>query len=296
MPLWEIVLSMDRNSQLAYRGLAMAYYNKGEYQKALEAAKTAVDYTVYDLAWNAILSRKLGNNFEIVVLVVALVAGFIVAAVVYLKKKNLYFKLNPKLKLVLEAPFHPFRSFDDLKYKNMGSLKIAIILTVLFYISGVLKATKSGFLYTNVRIGDYNSLYTLGSTVGLILLWSVCNFLVCSMFEGKGTLREVYIASTYTLAPYILFTFIRTLLSNFLPMSALGVLNGFETALVLYTFFMLCIAMITVHEFDFFKFILTGIVIVFSMILMVFIIFMCAILLKQFGSFLYSLYEETAYR
>lgn len=296
MPLWEQVLSMDSNSQLAYRGLAMAYYNNGEFQKALNSAKTAVDYTVYDLAWRAILSRRLSDNFGWVVLTVALIAGAVAAAAVYVKKKKLYLKLNPEIKLVLEAPFHPFRSFDDLKYKKMGSLKIAVALTVLFYISSVLKATKSGFLYTDLRIGDYNSLYTLGSTIGLILLWSVCNFLISSTFEGKGTLKEVYIATTYTLAPYILFTLIRTLLSNFLPISASGVLNGIETALVIYVFFMLCIAMITVHEFDFFKFIATGIVVVFAMMLMVFIIFMCSILLKQFGSFLYSIYEETAYR
>ena len=61
--LWKRVLSYDRGSQPAYRGLAMAYYNEGNYKEALKAARIAVDYTVYDLAWQAILSDFFAKNF-----------------------------------------------------------------------------------------------------------------------------------------------------------------------------------------------------------------------------------------
>lgn len=90
--------------------------------------------------------------------------------------------------------------------------------------------------------------------------------------------------------------FIRVVLTNFIPLSGAGVITGIETILLIYTFFLLSVAMIKVHEYDFFKFLLTGIVTLFFMILIVFIIFMCAILLMQFGSFIVSIYEEVVYR
>ena len=294
--LWQEVLSLNRNCQLAYRGLAMAYYSEGDYESALEAAEKSLDRSVYDLAWREIVSDFIANYFLIIVVIIAVITAGIVCLIYYFLKKKKTIIKSEKLKLMMKVPFHPFDSFDDLKYKKQGSLKTAIVITVLFYLASELNVTASGFLYSNTLLKNHNSLYTVASTVGLIILWSVCNWLVCSMFSGKGTLREVYISTCYTLVPWILFMFIRVVLTNFIPLSGAGVITGIETILLIYTFFLLSVAMIKVHEYDFFKFLLTGIVTLFFMILIVFIIFMCAILLMQFGSFIVSIYEEVVYR
>ena len=295
-PLWEKVLSFDRSSQLAYRGLAMVYYNLGDYDAALEAARIAVDYTVYDLAWQAILSRFFADNFVWLLLIAVILIFAIVFFVIRLRKNNRVLIKNIKLKLLFESYLHPFKVFDDLKYRKLGSYRIALVLTVLLYVAFVLKETVSGFLYTDTISRNYNALYTLVATVGLLILWSVCNWLVCSMFSGKGTFKEVYVSTTYSLLPMIVFTFIRTLFTNFLPLSASGLVDGIEVAIVIYTFFLLSVAMMKVHEYDFFKFLLTGIVIIFFMILVVFVILMCSILFAQLCSFVQSIFLEIAYR
>lgn len=294
--LWEEVLSMNRNCQLAYRGLAMAYYNEEEYSKALEAARIALDYSVYDMAWQEIVSNFIADNFVWILLVILLVIIGIVVLVLYLRKKDLKFIKNPKLKLMLRVPFHPFDSFDDLKYKNMGSVKIAVVITFLFFIAAVLNVIACGFLYSTTLLRNYNPLYTLGSTIGLVVLWSVCNWLVCSMFDGKGKLNEVYVSTCYALVPWIVFQFIRVILTHFLPLSTSGLITGIETVLLIFTFFLITVAMLKVHEYDFFKFILTGLVTIFFMILVVFIIFLCGILIMQFVTFIETIYEEIAYR
>jgi len=295
-PLWEKVLSFDRSSQLAYRGLAMVYYNLGDYDAALEAARIAVDYTVYDLAWQAILSRFFADNFVWLLLIAVILIFAIVFLVIQLRKNNRVLIKNIKLKLLFESYLHPFEAFDNLKYRKLGSYRIALVLTVLLYVAFVLKETVSGFLYTDTISRNYNALYTLVATVGLLILWSVCNWLVCSMFSGKGTFKEVYVSTTYSLLPMIVFTFIRTLFTNFLPLSASGLVDGIGVAIVIYTFFLLSIAMMKVHEYDFFKFLLTGIVIIFFMILVVFVILMCSILFAQLCTFVQSIFMEIAYR
>ena len=116
------------------------------------------------------------------------------------------------------------------------------------------------------------------------------------MLGGIGRFKEIYVATSYALVPMIVYSFVEVLLSNFLPLSMSGILSGLGTAILLYTFFLLSVAMIIVHEYDFFKFLWTGIVTIAMMVLVVFVLFMCAIMLKQCGSFFYSVYEEILYR
>ena len=293
---WEYVLAADSGNQLALRGLAMIYYNEGNFDEALKVSKQAYDYATYDLAWQAVLSEWIGEHFVYILCAILLVVGIIVAIMISLRKRGKKLINNENLKVMLDVTFHPFAAFNQLKYQGKASWPIAIVITILFYVSSVMKVTMSGFLYTDVIMADYNSLFTLVSTIGLLILWSVCNWLVCSMLGGIGRFKEIYVATSYALVPMIVYSFVEVLLSNFLPLSMSGILSGLGTAILLYTFFLLSVAMIIVHEYDFFKFLWTGIVTIAMMVLVVFVLFMCAIMLKQCGSFFYSVYEEILYR
>ena len=294
--LWEEVLTMDRGNQLAHRGLSMVYYNQGDYQKAMTTAKHALDYTVYDLAWSAYIGEWIADNFVWLLLGVAFIIGAVVWGIITLKKKNKKLIQSPDLKLALNVPFHPFDSYADFKFKRMGSWKIAAVLSVLFYLGSTLSKIGVGFLYNHTTPENYNTWYTLLGTIGLLILWSTCNFLVCSMFDGKGTLKEVYIGTTYALIPLIAYTFIAVIAKRFVPLSMEGLLSGLNTAVLLFTFFLLSIAMIYIHEYDFFKFLWTSLLVIFMMLLVVFVIFMCGILLMQTWNFIGEVIEEVFYR
>ena len=293
---WKQVLTNDRSNQSAYRGLAMASYSRGDYEKALEYAKAGLDYTVYDLAWQAKIKNFIGDNFSLIIIGASLVVGGLIALVVVMKRKNKVLITNPKVKTALSVTFHPFRSFEEVKYKNQGSLIVAFVLLFLLYIGFVLKATASGFLFLSVSPQNFNMLYTLAQTVGLVLLWSVSNWLVCSMFDGKGRLKEVFIATVYSLIPVIVYTFIYVILSHFLPLVGVEFLNSLMTVVWIYTFFLLCISLMTVHEYDFFKLMLTSVVVLFLMIIILFILFLFYMLFGQVVDFVYGIYDEIAFR
>lgn len=293
---WREVLKMDRNCQLAYRGIAMAQYSQGDYDGAIESAKIANDNSIYDMAYQKKLSIFINDNFLWLTIIFVVIVGLIVFIAIKLKKNNIQLIKSRKLKLLFEAPFHPFQTFEEIKHKKLGSVKIAIVITALFYVSSVLNVTSVGFLYTTTLLKNYNALFTLAGSVGLILLWSVCNWLVCSIFSGKGTFDEVYVATTYSLLPMVIFNFIKVILTHFIPLSTAGLIAGLGTVVLIFTFFLLSISMVIMHEFDFFKFILTGLVTIFFMILVIFVIFMVAILASQLSSFISTIYTEVAYR
>lgn len=293
---WQQVLTNDRSNQAAYRGLAMASYSRGDYETALEYAKSGLDYTVYDLAWQGQIKIFIENNFLFIVIGALLVLGGVIAVFVIKKRQNKLIITNAKVKTALSVTFHPFRSFEEVKYKNQGSLIAAIVLLFLLYIGFVLKATASGFLFLEVSPQNFNMLYTLAQTVGLVLLWSISNWLVCSMFDGKGKFKEVFIATVYSLIPLIVYTFVYVILSHFLPLVGVEFLNSLMTVVWIYTFFLLSIALMTVHEYDFFKLMLTSIVVLFLMIIILFILFLFYMLFGQVVDFVYGIYDEIAFR
>lgn len=295
-PYWEKVLALDSGNQLAYRALASAYYNEGEYEKALEYAEIGLDYNIYDLSHQEVLSKHLAKYFGWYLLALAIVIGGVIYVTVYCKKHNKKLVTNQKLITMGRVTFHPFDAFNDIKYRKHGSMIISVVLCVLLYIAFFLRDVFSGFLYTTTNVANYNSIYTIGKTIGFVLLWSVCYWLVSSMASGKGTLREIFTVTSYSLVPLIVYSFVRVIITNFLPYSAYGLITGIDTVVLIFTFFLIAIGMLTVNEYDFFKFLITAVVTVFFMILVVFVIFMCALMIAQAWDFISSVYTEVVYR
>ena len=293
-PLWEQILSQNRANQQAYRGLAIAYYSEGKYQKALEYAKAGMDYMVYDLAWQAILKKFIADHFILLIIPVAILLGLIIF-LVFSKKKLLQIK-NLKVKYALRALLHPFDSFRTIKEKNLCSYRIAIVLNVMLLLSGVLKDVASGFLFSSYSPVTYNIFISLLRTVCLLLLWAVSNWLVGCLLTGNASFKEVYVASTYAIMPVIAYNLIYTLLSYVLPLSGVSFINGLEVIMVLYIFFLMSVAIMEMQEYDFKKFIITGILTILLMMLIAFVIFLIGILFQQIWETITTVYTEISYR
>ncbi len=294
--LWETVLSFDRSNQLAYRGLAMSALTNEDYDKALDFAKRGLDYTVYDMAWQKVVSSYINDNFIWIFGLVLLFIAGIIAFAVTVKKRQIVLVKSIKTKTMLSCVGHPFNSFADIKYKKYGSVLLATILLFVFYIGKVLESTASGFLFMKSNPRTYNMLYTVVGTIGIALLWSLANFLVACLANGKGTFKEVYISTIYSLLPLIVYTYIRLVCSWVVPLSGLAILDGVKVAVLIFTFFILTVGNMAIHEYDFFKFLTTAIVSILFMILIVFVMFLIGVLLQQIGTFFSSIYTELFFR
>ncbi|MBO4734519.1 MAG: hypothetical protein J5662_08585, partial [Clostridia bacterium] len=169
-PLWSEVLQKDASNQLAHRGLAMYYYNNGDYKSAMESSKISYDYTVYDLAYSALIAKWLSGNFIWLLVIAFIVIAGIIVLFINIKKGKIKVKIPEKIKIMLGVSFHPFRNFEDIKYRKKGSVKLAVIITFLLYLSFALKATCSGFLYSQTDMTKYNTWNTLLGTSGLLIL------------------------------------------------------------------------------------------------------------------------------
>lgn len=298
--LWKEIIAVEPNCQMAYIGLAAAFLENGQYKQGLEYAKKGQSYDLYSQLYEQISKDFMRENAVWLILaVIVLLTIFILVIKFYKKYKKgnlLPTEISEKIKVAFETLAHPVNAFSDIKYKKKGSLVIGFVIALIYYFTTVLSVTNGGFLFTGFDPYSFNALFTLARTTGLIVLWSVVNWALCSLLDGKGKLSEVFCVTTYSIIPLIFYNIIFLILSNILPLSVSVFLNGLNIVSLLYAAFIFIIGMITVHEYSFKKFILTSILTVLGMILVVFIGFVMAILLQQFFNFFVTVYAELVYR
>ena len=293
---WKAIISEDSNCQLAYRGLGKAYYDLGENEKAMEYAKLGVDRDTYAKAFELKRTELLEKYFYLIFIAIAVVIAVVILLKVKVFKNKPIIIKNEQLKVALSSVAHPVESFRLLKEKGQGSAIIGVVILVLFYVITVLNDTSGGFAFTVFDSENYSAIYVLLSTVGLVLLFSITNWLVCSLAGGIGTLKEIFIVTCYSLIPIVAFRLVRVLLTHILIPDEAAFLSVFAVVCMLYSLFMLIIGIMRIHDYEFGKFVATTIVTIIGMMIIVFLLFLVFMLVQQALNLLSTIYIELRYR
>ncbi len=294
---WEDVLSLDKNSQVAYRSIAKAYIIEENYSKALGYAKIGKDKYSYSTALYYVRNQWLQDNFVFIALVfIALLA--IVAVAIIAKKKNKFSLAinNHNISVMLTTLVSPFKSFNDIKYKKTGSLIFGTTVILLYYFFSVSSTIWGGFLHTDFDATTFNSLFMFLGTVGVILLWILCNWAMCEAVDGKSNIKETFIVASCAVIPQLIYEILFLVLSNICTLEESGFMNLLFILSIILSFIVLCVGTMIINEFDFFKFLGTGIATLIAMAVVIFFVFMIAILFQQLFGFITTLFNEIWYR
>lgn len=289
---WFEVLSIDKNMQMAYSGIARAYLAEENYNEAMKYAKLGTDRETYSLAFEYYRNDWLLNNFQWIFISVIAFIVLITVGLIVLKKKNISVFKNEKLITAFGTLIHPNESFENIKYKNMGSWVLSGSIIILFYVSSVSKTLFGGFMFTDYDPATYNSLLAFVQSAGLIILWIVSNWLVCSLLGGNGNFKEITTVSTYCLIPVIIGRVIWTFLSNFLLLNESAVLGIISAVAIIYAAIILISGMLKIHDFTMYRFIGTTLLTVIGIAIIVFLLILIGILLQQLGGFAVSILIE----
>lgn len=292
---WKQVIAQDANSQLGYSGLARAAYVKGDSKKALEYAKLGNDREIYADAFANQRSDILAKLFiPGVLILIVLIIGLILFSR-YKKKKGIVLIKNKEILLLKKSVFHPFDAFGTLKEKKMGSVVIATVLLALFYIISAISDIASGFAYNSFDASTYNSFFVLLRTIGLVALWVISNWLVCVLLGGIGKLKEIYVVTCYSLVPLLFSQILSIVLSNILVPDEFVFVTIFSTICVIYTFFVLAVGIMKIHDYSFGKFLATTVLSILSMLIIVFLIFIIFMLAQQVYGWVLTVASELTY-
>ena len=321
LPMWEEVLKLDANNQRGYEGIGKAMLQQADaamnaaeriedetqrkaaieeakalYHKTMEYAELGNDQQTYSQAFEVVQKDWLTNNFWWLFLVCLAAVGGIAALLVISKKRKVFEIKNVKVKTALSVPIHPIEAFNALKYQNTASVPLAILFVVVFYLATVSEDLFGGFMYVITDKTTYNSLFTLIGSVGILLLWVIVNWGICILNEGKGSLKEVFTMSAYSMAPLIVYSVIYTVASHVIPSTGESAFTILSTIMFIYTALLLLLGMTVVHEYTFFKAMGMAVLVILCMLLAAFVIFSVVLLSQQFITFIVNIIDEIALR
>ncbi|MBQ2823066.1 MAG: YIP1 family protein [Oscillospiraceae bacterium] len=191
---------------------------------------------------------------------------------------------------------HPFEGFEDLRWKKSGSMKIAIVIVCLLFFQQVAFSRLYGFQYYSDYDKIFNIVPYIFRSFVLFGVWVVANWAMCTLFDGEGSMKNIFIYSAYALIPYISGYLIGTVLSHFLIEDEYIFIQAFEIIGLCWSFVLAISAMKAVHQFSFGKTIALILLTLVAMVAMLFLLVLLLTLFQQVLIFVFSIYTELSYR
>ncbi|MCL2053122.1 MAG: YIP1 family protein [Oscillospiraceae bacterium] len=192
--------------------------------------------------------------------------------------------------------FRPFEGYEDLRWKKSGSMAISWGIVVLLFLERFFYERFYGFQYYASYDKIFNIIPLFFQSFILFLMWVIANWAMCTLFDGEGTVKRIFVNSAYALVPFIVSSFIGIFLSHFLIMEEyvfiqiIGVV-GFAWSLLL-----MISGIKTVHQFGIWKTLSLMLLTLIAMVAMLFLIILLLTLFQQMLIFVLSIYTELSYR
>jgi len=191
---------------------------------------------------------------------------------------------------------HPIKGFDYFKREKEGKMQVAVVFMLLMILLRILKFQYTGFVISQNDPNDLNSIKEIALVVLPIVLITVANWSITTLFDGKGTMRDIFMMICYCLYPMLWTETIGLIFSNFITVEEAGfyyLIIGIGTFLTAYLMFF---GLLTVHEYGVLKCIGSIIGTIISLLVILFVILLAFDLFQQIYGFFYTIYREISLR
>jgi tetratricopeptide (TPR) repeat protein len=308
-PHFERVLAFNGSFGLAYKAIADAQFKAGDYENALRNYLLAEDQEGYSEAFwelrNVVLQRTLATALG------GLAGLWLLAQVGAVLDRRLAwsqpltdwlrglrrFRLIDDLVFLFRFIRHPLDSFTYIKTGERGSLPFAILLYAWVVLAYVLSLYLTGYSlnrFSNPLLISLELEVTV--VIGLVALWNAANYLVSTINDGEGRLRDVIIGSAYSLFPVALFILPIALISNVLTQNEVF-LHAFSQQLMwAWTGLMLFLMVQEIHNYAFSETVRNVLMTLFTMAMVVLTGYILYVLFNQVFDFVFAILQEVGLR
>ena len=299
---WTEILKRNSNFDAAYIGIGNALYRNGQYEEAIERFKSAYDVINYSTAYKEIRKEWISKYIILIPIFVIAVCIGCSKFLKYAKKVNKKTAITKgkktygqELIYVFHLIFHPFDGFWDLKHEKRGSVRAAATILAMTIVAFYYQAIGSGYVLNPE--GFYSSFFGVVLSVGLpIALWIIANWCLTTLFEGEGSLKDIFIASCYSLMPVVLIYIPVTIASNFIVESEMKMLSLLTTFAFIWVGILIFFGMMVTHDYSMGKNILTTLGTILGMVCIMFVAILFTTLLGKLVSFVTNIITELQFR
>ena len=300
---WEKVLQRNSNFDAAYVGIGNALYRSADYAEALEYYEKAYDTT----NWSE--SYKMVRKDWMSVWLLPVVGLIIVLIVLIVKFLGWAAKVNKRVSTDGRARktfgeeilygfyviFHPFDGFYDLKHEKRGSVRASLVFIALTILSFFYQGIGQGYVVNPT--GVTSTLWSQAISVLVpLFLFILANWCLTTLFEGEGSFKDIFIASSYSLIPLTIFIVPATLASNWVSLSEVQLIDLLVGIAFVWTVMLLFFGTMITHDYPIFKNLITIVGTIVAMAFIVFLVLLFGMLLSKLIGLVSNIVVEIRYR
>jgi len=204
--------------------------------------------------------------------------------------------LGVTLKYALYLIMHPLDGFWDLTHEKRGSVAAANVIVAAAVLIEILRLTLTNFQFITINMEYFNAVIAALSILVPIFLWTLSNWGLTTLMDGKGTMRDIYMAVAYALTPHVLINAAMIILSQFITYeegAVYWVLSGFA---LLWSGWLFIAGMMMIHDYSLAKTLLSCLLTIVGMGVLVFIFVVFFSLISDAVAYFVSLYKEILFR
>ena len=300
---WTEILKRNNNYEVAYTQIGKALYRDAKYEESINYFKAIKETENYSKSYKEIRKNWASKYFWILpIVIVAAVVG-IFKFFAYTRKVNKRASLKigrrslkEELLYAFHVIFHPFDGFWDLKHEKRGSVKSATIILMITVLAFFYKSIGSGYIINQSNTKAQNVVGTILAVILPLALWAVANWCLTTLFDGEGSMKDIYIACCYSLTPLPMFMIPLTIFSNFILQDEKGIIQIISTIAFLWLGLLVFFGMMVTHDYTPFKSILTSLGTIVGMMFLMFLGLLFTTLMSQIIKFVTNIATEIGFR
>ncbi len=299
---WESILQRNNNFDAAYIGIGKALYRSGKWEEAMEYFTAAYETKSYSDAFKMYRKELISKIIYVIPVVVIAVCIGATKFFGYAAKVNKEVAVSGKKRTfwqeILYANhlmFHPFDGFWDLTHEKRGSLRGALFYVVFAIVTFTYQSAGSSYVFN--PHGNYSSiLVQIISVLVPLILWVVGNWCLTTLMEGEGSFKDIFIATSYALAPLPLLIIPATICTNFLTSNEAALVTLLNTFAFIWVGLLIFTGTMVTHDYSLLKNVITCLGTIVAMVFIMFLALLFTTLLTNVIGFITAIVTEISYR
>lgn len=191
---------------------------------------------------------------------------------------------------------HPIRGFDEFKRDKKGKTSVAVVFMLFAVLLNIMSYQFTGFVISQESVTKLKVFAEFAYIFGPVLLLTVSNWSITTLFDGKGKMREIFTMLGYCLFPFVWANFIGLFVSNIVSQQE----QAMYTLIIALGVFLMCymgfFGFVSINEYGVLKCVLTLLFTVIAALVICFIGILFFDLIQKMGGFIYTIYREIALR